>query len=272
VVMLGRGAVKMISGVDLPRYPQPLMMINRRSAAMLVAAIVVSAVFARAQGTASASRDWFQKTEQALMDAVAPGDRTPWEAVLDDRAVLTSEEGEVLSKADFLKALRPLPDGLAGRIEVKELTVEEFPDVAIVRFLADEWETVFGQRLTTKYRITDTFRRVGDTWKIIASHASVVTADPPAQPVSTEDWPGLVGTYQLKPDGWTFHVGLRNGQLVGGRDPNKLTRLIPLTPVAFVREGTLGEWLFVMGPDKKAAAIVNFRKFEPLVWTRVADR
>jgi hypothetical protein len=44
--------------------------------------------------------------------------------------------------------------------------------------------------------------------------------------------------------------------------------MIPLTPLAFVREGSLGEWLFVMGPDRKATAIVNFRKFEPLIWTR----
>jgi hypothetical protein len=47
--------------------------------------------------------------------------------------------------------------------------------------------------------------------------------------------------------------------------------MIPLTPDAFVREGTLGEWLFVMGPDRQATHIVDFRKFEPLVWTRIAD-
>ncbi len=234
----------------------------------VVLATVAAAAFSSAQ-EASASRAWFQTTEQTLMNAVAVGDHAPWDATLDDRCVLTTEEGEILTKAEFLKALRPLPAGLAGGIEVKDLTVEEFEDVAVVRFLADEWETVFGQRLTTKYRMTDTFRRVNGAWKMIASHASVVTADPPAQPVSTADWPGLVGAYQIKPDGWTFYVELRDGQLVGGRDPNDLKRMIPLTPLAFVREGSLGEWLFVMGADKKATAIVNFRKFEPLVWTRV---
>ena len=246
-------------------------MIEKRSVAVLVVAIVVSAAIGRAQVPPSGSREWFQKTEQALMDAIAIGDIKLWDAVLDDRARITSEEGDVQTKAEFLKALRPLPAGLAGGIAVKELTVDEFDNVAVVRFLADEWETVFAQRLTTKYRMTDTFRRVGDSWKMIASHASVVTADPPAQTVSTVDWPGLVGLYQLKPDGWTFHVELRNGQLVGGRDPKDLKRLIPLTPLAFVREGTLGEWIFVMGPDKKATAIVNFRKFEPLVWTRIKE-
>jgi hypothetical protein len=67
----------------------------------------------------------------------------------------------------------------------------------------------------------------------------------------------------------TFHVALRDGVLYGGRDPAKLKRFIPLTPDAFVLEGTLGEWIFVAGDDHVAMRIMDFRKFEPLVWTRV---
>ena len=134
--------------------------------------------------------------------------------------------------------------------------------------MADESETVFGQQLFTKYRITDVFRRSGDTWKMVASHASVITADPPAQAVSSEGWTGLTGAYRLLPDGWTFHVVLRDGQLFGGRDPNALRPLIPMSPTAFVLKGSLGEWLFVTDARGKGIRIVNVRKFEPLVWTR----
>jgi hypothetical protein len=74
------------------------------------------------------------------------------------------------------------------------------------------------------------------------------------------------------PNGWKFRVTLREGQLYGAMNESAPRRLIPLTPTAFVREGTLGEWLFVIGPDKRSTRIVDFRKFEPLVWTRVADR
>jgi len=94
--------------------------------------------------------------------------------------------------------------------------------------------------LTTQYRVTDTFRKNGSTWKMVASHVAVVTTDPPAQQVASDGWPGLAGTYQILPDGWTFHVVLRDGQLFGGRDPEKLKRLIPLTPDAFVLQGSLG--------------------------------
>ena len=211
----------------------------------------------------------FQTIEQSLMNAMTAGDRTLWERALDADCVLTTEEGQVLSREAFLQDLRPLPPGLAGTIVVRDLTVQDGSDVAIVRFVADESEDVFGQRLSTKYRVTDTFRRRAGRWKMIASHVSVITADPPRQNVSTDAWPGLVGTYQLVPDGWIFHVELRGGMLYGGRDPATLRPLIPLTPTSFVLQGSLGEWLFVVERDGKASRIVDFRKFEPLVWTRI---
>jgi Domain of unknown function (DUF4440) len=221
---------------------------------------------------AAESVSWFQGTEQTLMNAIAVGDRAPWERVMDPRAIITTEEGEVISRAEFLKNLRPLPAGLEGGIEVKGLTVEDFGSAAVVRYLADEWETVFGQRITVKYRTTDTFRRAGSTWKLVASHVSVVTSDPPAQAVDKDDWPGFVGDYQLLPDGWTFHIVLRDGELHGGRDPNDLRQMIPLAPNTFVRMGTLGEWIFVQGRDRKPKQILNLRKFAPLVWTRLPER
>lgn len=211
---------------------------------------------------------WFQKSEQSLMDAVASGDKAVWDRILDPSCILTSEEGQVMTREQFLAGLRPLPTGLTGGIAVKELAVQEFPSFAVVRFVADEWERVFGQRLTTKYRVTDTFRRDGDEWKMVASHVAVITQDPPAQSVSRAAWPALVGTYQLMPDGWTFTVELREGTLYGGRDPKKLRPFIPLTPDAFVLSGSLGEWMFVV-ENGAATRIVSFRKFEPLIWTRV---
>ena len=190
---------------------------------------------------------------------------------MDPTYVVTSEEGEVIDRARFLDELRALPAGLKGSITVRDLTVQEFPAFAVVRFLADEWESVFGQELRTKYRTTDTFRRDGDDWKLVASHFAVVTQDPPAQEVSKAGWPGFVGTYRVAPDGWTFTVELRDGQLWGGRDPKKLKRFVPVAPNVFVQSGALGEWIFVADETGKASRIVDFRKFEPLVWTRNAS-
>src|SRR5947209_1186719 len=82
----------------------------------------------------------FQTIEQSLMNAITAGDRAPWERVMDADCVPTTEEGEVLTREAFLKDLRPLPPGLSGAIAVRDLTVQERSDVAVVRFLADESE------------------------------------------------------------------------------------------------------------------------------------
>ncbi|MCI0407126.1 MAG: nuclear transport factor 2 family protein, partial [Acidobacteria bacterium] len=173
--------------------------------------------------------EWFRTTEQALMDAIAVSDKTAWDRVMDPSCVVTSEEGQLIPKAKFLDELRPLPKGLAGSITVKDLTVQELPGFAVVRYLADERETVFGQKLAVQYRITNTYRRDGKDWKMVASHLSVVTQDPPTLAVSGTEWPSYAGTYRLLPDGWTFTVELREGQLYGGRDSKKLMPLLPLT-------------------------------------------
>jgi hypothetical protein len=234
---------------------------------------MVGAPGARADDDQASLVAMFQRLEQNLMDAIAPGDKAVWESVMDDTCLLTSEEGQVSSKADFLRKLKPLPPGLAGGITVRDLTVQPFASFAIVRYGADEWEDVFGQRLQTTYRMTDTFRRDGTAWKLVASHTSVVTADPPAQSVDKSHWRDLVGDYQLLPDGWVFHVELRNDVLYGGRSPGSLRPLVPVTPSAFVLEGSLGELLFdTGGVNGRASRIVELRKFEPLVWTRVTPR
>ena len=212
---------------------------------------------------------WFQLKEQALVDAIALGNKAPWDELMAPDCVVTTEEGEVVGRRQFLDELRPLPKGLAGTIAVQDLTVQEFAGFAIVRYLMDEKEAVFGQNLATKYRQTDTFRRDGPGWKLVASHTSVITQDPPAQRVSTAGWPALAGSYRLLPDGWTMTVELRDGKLFGGRDPKKLKEFIPLAPDAFVLSGGLGEWIFVRDDSGHVTHILDFRKFEPLVWTRV---
>lgn len=213
---------------------------------------------------------WFQSTEQALMDALAVGGREIWDRVMDTSCVVTSEEGEVLTKELFLEGVRALPEGLSGKIAVEDLTVQDAGEVAIVRYLANESESVFGQALSVRYRVTNVYRRDGAAWKMLSSHLSVVTQDPPAQVVSKAGWPGLAGRYRLLPDGWTMTVESKDGDLYGGRDPGTMRRFVPLAPDAFVLSGRLGTWLFVV-ESGTATRIVNVRKFAVLVWTRVEE-
>jgi len=110
------------------------------TASLVVATLLVAGAGQSQQRAPSAETvSWFQATEQRLMGSIASGDETPWERVMDPSCVLTTEEGGLMTRQQFLNELRPLPPGLEGEITVKELTVKEFPGFAIVRFLADEF-------------------------------------------------------------------------------------------------------------------------------------
>jgi Domain of unknown function (DUF4440) len=166
-------------------------------------------------------RQLFQKVEQSLMDAVATGDKAAWAGVMDDTCVITTEEGTVLSRQELLQNLNPLP-GIGGQHQGHQSDRPRAPTIRDRQVRLDERETVFGQALATKYQVTDTFRQSGGAWKMVASHASVVTSDPSAQAVSGRLWGAIAGRYQLLPGGWVFHVLLRDGRLYGGRDPSRL--------------------------------------------------
>src|SRR5450432_590 len=70
---------------------------------------------------------WFQETEQTLMGAVAKGQKDVWDRVMDPGCVITSEEGQVTGKQQFLEEFRPLLPVLPGAIRVRDLRVPEFP-------------------------------------------------------------------------------------------------------------------------------------------------
>lgn len=237
-------------------------------AALVVSLICVGAFAAVAEDAAAPTTAWFQSTEQSLMDAVANGNKAVWESALDDGCIYTSEEGQLLTKKELLAEMGGLPPGLTGQIKVEEVTVQQFPTTAIVRFLANESEDVFGQSLHTRYRVTDVFQKEDSDWKIVSSHLSVVTTDPPAQDVSKKDWAQLQGVYKLIPNGWELQVALRDGNLWAGRSADNMKLLIPLGPNVFVRKGALGELIFITDEKGGASKIVDYRKFQPLIWTK----
>jgi hypothetical protein len=68
---------------------------------------------------------------------------------------------------------------------------------------------------------------------------------------------------------WIFHVVLRDGSLFGGRDAAELAPLIPMATNVFVRRGSSGELIFISDANGDATRIIDLRKFQPLIWTRV---
>jgi len=181
---------------------------------------------------ASTADSWFQTTTQALFDAVATGDKAVWDRVLDADAIITTEDGEVQSRKQFLDSLQALPPGFRGAIKLRGLTVRHLGDAAVAHYWLDEWEDIFGQKLFTVYVETDTYRRAGAGWKLTAAQVTVVPRDLEHVTADSTLWPSLVGEYRLsEKTSARYRVFVRNAKLWGGKDAASATELIPLREI-----------------------------------------
>ncbi len=213
---------------------------------------------------------WLQRTTQSLFDALATGDKSLWEKVLADDCIYTSETGEVLDRTKFLAELRPLRAGFSGRIRIEDMTFRYLATATISHYLVDEWEDVFGQKLHTRYLVTDTWRRAGSEWQLAASQATVVPRDLDPVPVDRRGWPKLAGEYRLSPrDERPYHVYLREGTLYGGNDEKSATELIPLAPLVFFQKGSIHTMIFVPAADGKIREVIEEHKFNEVAMQRV---
>jgi Domain of unknown function (DUF4440) len=213
---------------------------------------------------------WFQSTTQALYDAVAAGDTAPWDRVLDENCIITTEDGQVLTKGAFLRQMHPLPAGFSGRIVVRDLSARPVGSAVVVHYRLDETEDIFDQRLKTMYLETDVYRRSADGWKMVAAQATVVPRDLEPIAVDAALWPALVGYYVLSDQASSrYKVFIRDGMLYGGSDPASATRLIPLAPLVFFQQGSIHTVVFVQDPSGAITEVRELHKYNEVRMKRV---
>jgi len=72
-------------------------------------------------------------------------------------------------------------------------------ETAILSYDANETETIFGQNLTARYHVTDTWLRRNGEWKIVASQAHRYYEDPAIGKIDPKKFGDFIGTYELAP-------------------------------------------------------------------------
>lgn len=177
--------------------------------AVLLACLACSPVAALADDSAI-----LKAKMQSLMDAVAPGDKTPWEAILDKRFVTTDENGEVYNYDQILDQIAPLPKGSSGSILVTDWKATIFGNSAVATELDDEHENFHGQNIHAQYRQTSTWLKEAGDWKLVATQTIALRQDPPAVELPAALLQSYVGHYRLGPD-YTYTITIQDGRLYG---------------------------------------------------------
>jgi hypothetical protein len=118
-----------------------------------------------------------------LVAGIEAGDWAPWERHAADDLLYTTELGRTLTKQELEAVFRPVDSG-----EQRTVTT------AVVGFRSHGEAAVLVLDLVARapdgverYRITQTYRRIGGRWRLVASHACGVADD--AGPPSFADGP-----------------------------------------------------------------------------------
>ena len=230
---------------------------------------LLSAAVASAQSTDTASLEKELKRMTAeLMDAVAPGKWEVWDRYLDDSVLITDENGETMTKTQLHDGFKPLPSGYSGSIEIAKFRVQLHGDTAIVLHEDFEREDIFGHHLEARYRMTDTYMREKDGWRMVASQVFVVNTDPPVANVDLKLYDAYAGVYQLTPE-VTYTVTREGNKLFGQRIGRDKQELLPEDDtIFFVAGAPRSRKVFARDSTGKVIELRDRREGRDLVWTR----
>jgi len=208
------------------------------------------------------------KIEKELLDAVTFGDTVVWKKYLDDSFLMVSEDGSRNNKQQFISSLRPLPKGYSGQINITEPKIVFRDNVAVVNFVADEEEFVYGQKLHTTYATMNVYYKGGTEWKLFSSQVFEIPQKPPAVKVSAGILKNYVGVYELA-ENITYTVSIENNILYGLRSGREKQELLPETEnVFFVKDDSRGRKLFVKDVQGKMQMITR-RNGNDIIWKKI---
>ncbi len=216
---------------------------------------------------AEITQDELARRSQELFDAVVPGNKEPWQKYFADDCIFADEKGRHLNKAQLVADIAPLPKGYSGTIKVVKPQSVIHGDTAILSYDLDETETIFGQKLTAHYHVTDTWLRRNGVWQIASSQAMRYYEDPAVARIDSKKFADFSGTYQLAP-GQTRKVFLEGDDLYVERS-GKREQLLPEGCEIFFRKGIEGRILFRYADNGNVDALIDRRNNEDVVWRRV---
>jgi len=210
-----------------------------------------------------------QRQTQELMDAITDGRAEVWSRYLDAKAVYTTEDGTVQTKAQMVEGTKPLAEGVSGNIKVTDFQATVHGPVAITNYVSDEHEDYHGHKLHCQYRTTDTWLKTPAGWRLVAGQILALRTDPPAVPFTSRQMDEYVGRYALTP-AITYEIRRQGDGLEGQQSGRKAEPLKLEAPdVLFVPGKTRYRKIFQRSPDGHVTGFAERREAWDLDWKRV---
>jgi hypothetical protein len=234
--------------------------------------LLASAVLASAAPTAPGPYDALtaalRAKDQALLDAIASGERPIWDRTLTPDAVYVDENGVIMDRAAYLESLTPLPKGVSGQLTIVDYSLRRFGDTALVIHRDDEREDFHGVKLHADYLMTETWLRMGGEWRLAMVHAYAVAVDPPAVSLPPSMLDSYVGSYRAGDD-LVFVIRREGDHLAAGRAGRAMQPLLAeAADVLFTPGQPRIKRLFQRDPGGRVTGFIDRREGEDIVWTK----
>jgi uncharacterized protein DUF4440/uncharacterized protein DUF3471 len=244
---------------------------SQRSLPLLTLAAMLIAAPSRETPASSAGivEDLKRKTQE-LMDALAPGDRAVWERYLAEGSLYSDEEGRVLTKAELLKELQPLPTGYVGSIRTGEWKTFARDNVVVLSHRDREELELYGQKLITQFQMTNTWVKAEDgRWQIVSTQAMAIPSERKPFAIDPSRLDAYVGQYRLAPE-VTYTITREGDTLFGVRSGRPKEELLPLCVDTFYRKGVWrGEKVFERDGQGNVSRMLDRRDNNDLVWQKL---
>jgi hypothetical protein len=206
---------------------------------------------------------------QELYDAVVPGNQAPWKKYFAEDSIFADEKGRTMDKPKLVADITPMPAGYSGAIKIEQVQSRIYNNVAILSYDANEKETIFGQELSARYHVMDTWLQRDGNWQIIASQAHRYYEDPAVGKTDSKKFPDFIGGYELAPG--QIRTVIAEGDRLFVERSGKKDQLFPEASELFFRKGIEGRILFRYDKNGKVDALIDRRNNEDVVWHKVAN-
>jgi len=235
---------------------------------LLLLSLALALGFQASTPTTDQTTALLRAKDQALLDAIAPGDRKVWEDAMATDAVYVDETGIIQNRADFLKQLQPLPAGASGNLHITYYEAHIAGDLATVIHTDDEQENYHGQTLQARYLTTETWRLDDGDWKLYLVHVYAVPKDPPVIKLPAKELEQYVGRYSAAPD-LVYEIRWDGQRLSGGRPGSTMKPLdVEVRDVLFVPGQPRIRKIFQRDQKGNITGFVDRREGSDLVWTK----
>lgn len=238
---------------------------------MIILLLLIAFALQPSANATDKTTDLLRAKDQALLDAIAPGDRKVWDQALAANAVYVDENGVIMDRAEFLKQLEPLPPGASGTLAISSYSAHISGDLAAVVHIDDEQENYHGQMLHSRYLTTETWHREAGEWKLYLGHVYAMLKDPPTISLPSQELQQYAGRYVGGTD-LVYSIQWDGKQLVGGRQGREMKPLaVEVHDVLFSPGQPRIRKIFQRDAHGKIIGFVDRRESWDLVWRRAGS-